>query len=46
MGTDLCIRGSSRGMEGKCVGRKETRDIGGGNGGGIIHKNEGGVWGV
>jgi len=34
------------GVAGKRVGRKEAGSISGGNSGGVVHKNERGVWGV
>ena len=46
MGVDIRARRGSRSMEGERAGGKKVGSIGGRNGGRIIHKNEGGVWGV
>ena len=46
MDIDIHTRRSSGGMEGENAGRKKVGNIGGGNSGRTIHKNERRVWGV
>ena len=46
MGADIRTRRGGKGMKEEHVGGKETENIGSGNGGGAVHKNEGGIWGV
>ena len=46
MGVDICIRRGGKGVKGECIGREKARTVVSRDGGGVVHKNEGGVWGV
>ena len=46
VGANICAERSGRSMEGEHLGGKKAGAVDGGNGGGALHQNERGVWGV